>query len=481
MTFFDFGIVAAYLIALFAWAIHIGLRETADDFFVFSRRAPLLMVLFSLTSTWVGIGTTVATAASGYQTGISLGVTAVAGAVVGALVAAWLAPRLKAFGDQFEAHTIGDFYHVRYSSSARAVAAIFILVVYVMLTATQLVGLGTLLRVWTGVEYEILVWFAAGSTILYTAFAGLKSDFYTDAVHFVVMVVVLLLILFPLVLLDSQVISGLKYLPKGHLDPLAYGGVSFLVAGLVFGAGSMFVTMEIWQRVYASASASIARTALYASILVIAAFYAVSSFFGLATRVAVPDLADPDQALFVLMIRFLPHGVLGLGIAAFMAVFVSSANSMLMVSSATLTKDFYKGYLARDASGTQMLVAGRLATLVAGAFGVVVALTFPDLVALAVNALFMLLVLVPSVLGGFVWRRGTAAAATTSIVAGSLTLAVLLPKLPETAFVPAFVVALVVFVGMSLATKHAPEEHLEIVRGWYSRAGQGRVSETDEG
>lgn len=478
MSSFDIGIVAVYLVALFGWAVFIGVRETADDFLVFSRRAPLLLVMFSLTSTWVGIGTTVATAASGYQTGISLGVTAAGGGVVGAMTAAWFAPRLKWFGDEFKAHTIGDFYLARYSRTARTLAGGFILLVYVLLTAAQFVGLGTLLRVWSGLEYELLVWFAALSTVVYTAFAGLKSDFYTDVVHFFVMTVVLLLVLLPLVLVNVDVTSGLATLPPSYLDAFAYGGPSFFVAGLVFGAGSMFITMEIWQRVYASASAVVARRALYLSVLVIVCFYLASSFFGVVTRIVVPNLSDPDQALFVLMMKYLPRGLLGFGVAAFMAVFVSTANSMLMVTSATLTKDFYKGIVRPEATDAQLLAAGRVTTLGGGLVAMAVALAFPNLIALAVNSLFMLLVLVPSVIGGFFWKRATATAASGSIVIGTLVLAALLPRMPETAFVPAFAGGLFTFWVLSMTTTHSDEENLSVVSGW-RRAGPMPTTTTE--
>src|ERR1035437_9131971 len=113
MRLLDLSIIGVYLVGLFAFAIYIGLRETAEDFLVLSRRAPLALVLFSVVSSWVGVGTTVATAASGYDTGVSLGVTAGAGGLVGVIVAGLFAPRLKSFGDRFKAHTIADFFLIR--------------------------------------------------------------------------------------------------------------------------------------------------------------------------------------------------------------------------------------------------------------------------------------------------------------------------------------------------------------------------------
>lgn len=458
----DVLIVFLYLLTLFAWAIYIGLRETADDFLVLSRRAPFLLVTFSVISTWVGIGTTVATAASGYDKGISLGFTASTGGGVGILVAAWFAPRLKWFGDKYKAHTLGDFFLIRYSKINQLGASGLIFLVYLMLTAAQLVGLGTLVQVWTGAEFEIVVVFAALSTVVYTAFAGIKSDFYTDVVHFFVMFIVLFVVLLPITLKEIGGITQLLSLPDSYFNPFAYGGVSFFIAGIIFGAGSVFVTMELWQRVYASSSGRVARNALASSIVVIIAFYAISAFFGMSASLLIPNIPNRDQALFFLMKNYLPVGFLGFGLAGFMAVFISTINSTIMVASATLTKDFYFGYQGKG----NLLIAGRISTLIVGILGMALAMIVPDLVALSVNSLFMLLILIPSVVGGFFWRRATASGAFWSVVLGAIVMFAFFYTQPETAFVPGFLVSLIVFIAVSMFTKHRQTEDLTIISGF---------------
>ena len=174
------------------------------------------------------------------------------------------------------------------------------------------------------------------------------------------------------------------------------------------------MTMELWQRIYASSSGKVARLALGMSIIVIISFYIISTIFGMATHIVDPGLIDRDQAIFILMKKFLPTGFLGLGLAGFMAVFISTVNSTIMVASATLAKDFYKGIINPQVSDRGLLTAGRVSTLMCGFAGMVFAILIPDLVALSVNALFMLLILLPSVVGGFFWHRATALGALNS-------------------------------------------------------------------
>lgn len=467
ISFIDISIVVVYLAGLFCWAIYVGIGETADDFLVFSRRAPFLLVLFSIISTWVGVGTTVVTAASAYEKGISLGLTACLGGILGAFGASYYAPRLKAFGDQYSAYTLGDFFLVRYSKIGALAAGCLILVVYLLLTAAQLVGLASLVTAWAGFDFKIVVAFAAISTVVYTAFAGIKSDFYTDFIHFIVKFITLFLVLLPITFSSAGGVNGLAHLPNTYFDPLAYGGPSFLIAGMIFGATSVFVTMELWQRVYASTSGKSASRALGLAILIIVAFYGVSALLGLCAKILIPNLADRDQALFVLMKNYLPTGVLGLGIAGFLAVFLSSLNTTVMVAAATITKDFWFNFTNADKrSPKNVLLIGRVTTLAAGMAGWLIAMALPDLVALSVNGMFMLLILLPAIVGGFCWRRATAFASVISVIFGVVVTAIFIFIDAGIAFVPGFVASAVSFVIASFFTKHASGENLAVVSSW---------------
>ena len=105
-----------------------------------------------------------------------------------------------------------------------------------------------------------------------------------------------------------------------------------------------------------------------------------------------------------------------------------------------------------------------------GAGGLIIAALFPDLVTLSVNSLFLLLVLVPSIIGGFFWRQGTSQAAVSSIFAGMIVTGVFLALDPTTAFVPGFVSSAVTYVIVSLMTRHGTEENLAVVGGWNQSA-----------
>ena len=454
MATIDLIIVAVYILGMFIFAIKLGMKESLDDYLVFSRQAPLLLVIFSIISTWVGIGTTVATAAAAYDTGISLGLSAACGGGLGIFAALKLAPKVKQFGDKHNAYTLADFFAVRYDNKCRTLAALLILLVYLMLTAAQFLGLSALLEVWTGLESEFLIWFTAGSTIIYTAFAGIKSDFYTDGVHFVVMCIVLFFILIPKSYFALGSFQPVLNLDARYFDPFAFGGVSFFVAALIFGCVSVFVTMEIWQRIYASETENVAKKSLVISFFVIILFYIASMYFGLTAKALDLQIESRDQTLFKLMNDLLPSGVLGIGIAGFIAVFVSTINSTIMVASATLTGDFiYPAMAKKSVDSKTKLKFARIATFICGALGLCISLILPDLVALSVNALLMLLIIAPAVVGGFYYKRPGVKSAFYSMLVGTCVLLVSLFFDSETAFVPASFASLVTYILMTFFTK----------------------------
>ena len=135
MNTIDLAIVAGYIILLFGVGIFVGLRENVEDFLILSRKAKFPLVLFSIVSTWVGVGVIVGTSASGYDTGISLGITALVGGLTGILGGALFAPTIKKFGDRYQAHTIGDFFIIRYSKPNQILAGGIITLIYLAFTA----------------------------------------------------------------------------------------------------------------------------------------------------------------------------------------------------------------------------------------------------------------------------------------------------------------------------------------------------------
>ncbi len=89
----------------------------------------------------------------------------------------------------------------------------------------------------------------------------------------------------------------------------------------------------------------------------------------LASIVFFPDLEDPELAYPKMMIELLPHGLLGLMVAALLAAFLSTLSTHLNWGASYLVSDFYRPLIARGKSERHYVVASRLAVAAMAALG----------------------------------------------------------------------------------------------------------------
>ncbi|PTB86040.1 sodium:proline symporter, partial [Pseudidiomarina aestuarii] len=91
----------------------------------------------------------------------------------------------------------------------------------------------------------------------------------------------------------------------------------------------------------------------------------VTGFVGIAyvaeTRMTLPD----PETIFIIFSQFLFHPLIGgFLLAAILAAIMSTISSQLLVTSSSLTEDFYKAFLRRDASDRELVRVGRISVLV---------------------------------------------------------------------------------------------------------------------
>ena len=196
MTFapIDLTIIILYLTAMLVIGYLLGRHENAAGFFVNNRRTRATLLVFTALSTSIGAGSVIGVASAAYDTGLSFGLSFAILSLLGWWLIAWLAPRIKQWGDELGAYTIGDFLAVRYSPETRAAGVLVIITAYFTATAIQFVAFARLAEVISGVSFEAALVGAALITILYTTAAGIKGDFYTDALQFAVMLPVFIFV-----------------------------------------------------------------------------------------------------------------------------------------------------------------------------------------------------------------------------------------------------------------------------------------------
>ncbi|MGX7925170.1 sodium/proline symporter PutP [Tsuneonella sp. HG094] len=419
-------------------------------------------------SGWLLLGLPGALYASGLvEAWIGIGLT------VGALVN-WIvvAPRLRrqteALGD---ALTIPEFLGNRFPDKAallRLTSAVIVVVFFTVYTAAGMVGGGKLFVMAFGGGYMTGIWITAGVVIAYTTIGGFLAVSLTDFVQGVIMFAAL--VIMPLVVVLGSGVDVTAVPQEGFLS-LTHGltAVGWLSA-VTWGLG-YFGQPHIIVRFMAIRSADEMPVARNIAMVWMAVCLAGAVSVGLAGRAYVEQngiaLADPET-IFILLANALFHPlVTGFLYAALLAAIMSTISSQLLVSSSSLTEDFYRLVLRKQAGEREAVMVGRLSVLLVAVMGIAIAAD-PESEVLGLvahawagfGAAFG-----PLIVLALTWPRMTGAGAVAGLVTGAaVVIAWIALGFDQALFggpgvyeiIPGFIAAWLAIVLVSKATATAP-------------------------
>ena len=181
--------------------------KTKADFLVAGRSLPASILVFTLLSSWIGVGSLFAGAENAYRNGFaSPWQPAVAGSVCSSS-SSWRRER-----GSFAQFTIPDSLETRYCTAARVLGMIPILFAYTAIASYQFKGGGDILHLATGLNSTTGMYIIAGFVVVFTALAGMSSVAYLDLV-IGLLVTATSLVAAPILLAKAGGFHGLKNLP----------------------------------------------------------------------------------------------------------------------------------------------------------------------------------------------------------------------------------------------------------------------------
>ncbi len=384
-------VLIVYLLLLFALAWW-SRRETRTlaGFFLAGRRLPSWVVAFSTNATgesgWLLLGLT----GMGYAVGAQA-LWVVVGEVLG-IGASWLlvARRLKRLSDSSGAITVPDALVARFGDRFHLLRALSVTIILTMVTAyvaAQMVASGKAFGTFIEIDYGHAVLLGAGVTMAYTFVGGYKGVAYTDLAQGVLML--LGLIVMPIVAIAAaggwdEVTAGLAAIDPGLLSPLgadASGPAGWaLIAGFVAVGLPFLGVPQLMTRFMSARSDGDLKHAAWISVAVILAFDLGAVLTGMAGRVLVPGLDDPETVLPVLAADLFPPLLTGVFLVIVLAAIMSTVDSLLLLASSAVVRDLWQQMLASPRSEHELARYGKLTTLVIGAIGVAFALEQTPLV-----------------------------------------------------------------------------------------------------
>ncbi len=382
---------------------------------------PGALYVSGLVSAWIGIGLTL-------------------GALVNWIV---VAPRLREQTERYDnSLTIPQFLSNRFPSRAmalRVISALIVVLFFSVYTASGLVAGGKLaqsafssvLQFSAMSDYAVGVSLTLGVVLAYTVIGGFLAVSLTDFVQGVIMM--LALIIMPVVVLFgaggggfSQASETLAIVGPDYLS--WFSGLSLIgfLSAVAWGLG-YFGQPHIIVRFMAIRSvAEVPRARnIGMSWMVISVIGAISlGIFGRAYAVRNGLVVDDPETIFIVLADLLFHPlVTGFLFAALLAAVMSTISSQLLVASSSLTEDFYRLFLRKNASEKETVLVGRISVLLVGLVAAVLAWDptagVLDLVSHAwagFGAAFG-----PLIVLALTWPRMTGTGAVAGLVVGALT------------------------------------------------------------
>ena len=448
--------LADYLIILLYFLFVIGVGfiikrkiKSSNDFLTSNRSIPLWITSLAFISANLGAQEVIGMVASGAKYGIMT----VHFYWVGAIFAmVFLGVFMMPFYYGSKARSVPEYLSLRFDEKTRGLNAISFAVMTVFSSGISLYALAKLLEVILQWPFDTSIWIAAGIVMIYTFMGGLTSAVYNEVLQFFLIV----LGLSPLVIIALQDVGGWegikaqlqpemthawKYMGNAEDNPMGLHFISLIFGlGFVMSFGYWCTDFLVVQRAMIAKNMDAAqRTPIVAAlpkmlmplIVVLPGLIAVT-LMQQSSGYSIPKTAngelDYTMTLPSLIAHYYPSGLLGVGLTALMASFMSGMAGNVTAFNTVFTYDIYQSYFVKNKSDRHYLYVGKMITVV----GILISIA-TAYIARSFNNIndFLQLVfgfvngpLFATFLLGMFWKRTTGHGAFWGLVAGTAAAAV---------------------------------------------------------
>lgn len=349
-------------------------------------------------------------------------------------------------------HSVPGYLRLRFDERTRLLNAFAFAVMTLLMSGINLYLMALVFRTILGWDWNLSMWISAAAIGCYITLGGLMSAIFTEIVQFFLIWFGLFLVS----ILGAVELGGLHQvfagLPEGMgrlwattADP-ARNEMHVTWAGIVMGLGFV-LSFGYWttdflvvQRAFSSKDLRAARlTPITASffkmalpfIVVVAGLVAwrlagdPARHFALLPHPQHPGEPWHDTALPLLIARYYPPGLLGLGITALLAGFMAGQAGNVSAFNTVFTYDLYRVLLRPDASDRHLLWVGRVTTVIGVLLSIAaayVAMQFSTIMDY-IQAIFSWVnaPLFATMMLGMFWRRTSSAGAFYGLLCGMAT------------------------------------------------------------
>ena len=446
----DVVIVVFYFALVLAIGFYLkGRANTGEDFFMAGREMTAWVAGLSFLSANLGSLELMGWAAAAYQYGILATHWYWIGAIPAML---FLALVMMPFYYISRTHSVPGYLKLRFGESSRALSAISFAFMTVLMSGINMYSMALVMKVVLGWDINFSIWVSSLTVAVYVALGGLRSAIFNEVLQFILIWAGALLI--PILgLIEADGWSNLKLqiarnasaeythlwstLGSFNNNPMGihWTGIVFGLA-FVISCGYWTTDFLVVQRVLAAKDL---RSAKMAPIIG-AAFKMLVPFIvilpGLLALAVLPVKLTGEAAavgsgghsynevLPLMLARYCGPGLLGLGITALIAGFMSGMAGNVSAFTTVWTYDIYRALMNKNAPDAHYVSMGRWSTIVGVLISVGTAYLVMSFLSIMdyVQALFSFFIapLYGTVILGMLWKRATGPGGFGGLLAGTL-------------------------------------------------------------
>ncbi len=398
--------------------------KNSRDFMLAGKSLPLFLSSSALFATWFGSETVFGASSEFLQGGVSAVIEDPFGAALCLLLfGLFFARPLYRMG----LLTLGDYFKVRYGRTTELVATVFLAPPYVGYIAAQLVAMGLILNVVTGLALLTSIVVSAAVVTVYTYIGGMWAVSITDFIQTIIIILGLLVLAVVLAVkaggvgqvMENAAPSTFRFFPSAEFKDW----VAWLAAWSVLGLGSI-PSQDVFQRAMSSASEKIAVRSCYVAAVMYLTIAMLPLFISLCIAQLYPDQANDDtqMALPNMVLHHLSLPVQILFFGSLLSAIMSTTSSAILAPAAVFSENLIRPLLKRSITDRQLLVLTRLSILLFSIVATVMACMRSNIYELvAESSILSLVSLFAPLTIGLYWKGASRVGALASMVLGMVT------------------------------------------------------------
>ena len=294
-------------------------------------------------------------------------------------------------------HSVPGYLKLRFDERTRVLNGIAFGIMTLLVSGINLYAMALVLRTFLGWDWNVSMWVSAATVAFYVTLSGLMSAIFTEILQFFLIWFGLFLVTILGLVEIGGVDQVLRNIPAsfGTLwstsGDASQNGMAITWAGIVLGLGFV-LSFGYWttdflvvQRAFSAKNLRAARmTPIIASfpkmavpvIVVLTGLIALilaktpGSGFALLQD---GGQVNYDSTLPLLIMRYYPHGLVGLGVSALLAGFMAGQAGNISAFNTVWTYDVYRAIINKNASDANLMWVGRISTVVGVVLSVVTA------------------------------------------------------------------------------------------------------------